>query len=397
MKNLVTMVMVFVMFLLVGCGSHPADSNNFQSKAPSADTPTAVNEAPAASSPTAEAPAAQAVPSLESAPASETPVVSNQALKLTSDTCVDPLPSDIKKGVMMMACNGSYITGTYEVPDLSNLVSSNIRSGITVAGVPGSLVANVEGHVSCGGDGEVGCVTTSRYKAVDTDRIAGGASIKVGYMIAGVTGFYNGPYSACNSDGQISCVSNASFKAVDMSLLVAGNIKSGVTISGVAGSVAVAPAAKDIRKGVSNGSLMASCRLAGSGVPVAEKCTYTNIGWTGISMGRMQDNATGLTWQYITQGITYPQAVQACADLNTAEGTTSWRLPDIAEAIVGNLHENYIACWSNGSNPCDTGNYDKFWVFSPSGTNKAALSNAQTGAWTLMPPATLTNITYCVK
>jgi len=366
-------------------------------KAPSTEAPAAVNEDPAASSPTAEAPAAQSVPSLESAPVSETPVVLNQSLKLTSDTCVDPLPSDIKKGVVMMACNGSYITGTYEVPDLSNLVSSNIRSGVTVAGVPGSLVANVEAHVSCGGDGEVGCVTTSRYKAVDTDRISGGANIKVGYMIAGVTGFYNGPYSACNSDGQISCVANASFKAVDMSLLVAGNIKTGVTISGVAGSVAVAPAAKDIRKGVSNGTMMASCRVAGSGVPLAERCNYTNIGWTQLAPGRMQDNVTGVIWQYVTQGATYPQAVQACTDLNTAEGTTAWRLPDVAEAIMGNLHENFVACWSGGTEPCNTGSYDKFWVFSPSGTNKAAMSNAQTGTWTLMPPASLTNITYCVK
>ena len=119
MKNLVTMVMVFVMFLLVGCGSHPADSSNFQSKvkAPSTEAPAAVNEDPAASSPTAEAPAAQSVPSLESAPVSETPVVLNQSLKLTSDTCVDPLPSDIKKGVVMMACNGSYIT---DMPRINN-------------------------------------------------------------------------------------------------------------------------------------------------------------------------------------------------------------------------------------------------------------------------------------
>ena len=43
------------------------------------------------------------------------------------------------------------------------------------------------------------------------------------------------PVAACVSDGEVNCVTSVSYKAADMAQVVAGNIKSGITIAGVTG------------------------------------------------------------------------------------------------------------------------------------------------------------------
>jgi hypothetical protein len=51
-----------------------------------------------------------------------------------------------------------------------------------------------------------------------------------------------GTTPSCTADGVVGCVTTASFKSADMTNVTAGNIKSGVTIAGQAGSVTPAPA-----------------------------------------------------------------------------------------------------------------------------------------------------------
>ncbi len=168
---------------------------------------------------------------------------------------------------------------TYKAAKLTNFDAAKILAGATVAGVVGTALQNPAGSFpNCSSDGATGCVAVAAYPAA----LATGAASKIlfGQTLAGVAGnvklpaasdvkWGTPPYGVpgtpftpsylpdfpdvanvkttdtvngatgtlanCASDGAIGCVTVAGFKSADMSVAIAGNIKSGITIAGQLG------------------------------------------------------------------------------------------------------------------------------------------------------------------
>ena len=88
---------------------------------------------------------------------------------------------------------------------------------------------------------------------------------KTGEKKTGTKDCATGTVADCATDGALGCKTNASFPAASAALAVAGNIKSGVTIAGIAGTLtATAPNAWDVRVGTVvngvTGKLKVNCR-----------------------------------------------------------------------------------------------------------------------------------------
>ena len=98
--------------------------------------------------------------------------------------------------------SGQRLTGTGD----SDLVASNIRSGVSIHGVTGSLT---ETPSDCSSNGSQNCVATGSYFSAQ----------------------------ACSSNNQNNCFADSAtnYDAVSFTNITAGNIKSGVTIAGVTG------------------------------------------------------------------------------------------------------------------------------------------------------------------
>lgn len=75
----------------------------------------------------------------------------------------------------------------YKAAAMANVQASNIKSGVTIAGVAGA--ASLELHGNCTSDGEIGCVATASYAAADMNQVTAG-NIRSGVTIAGQTGTY---------------------------------------------------------------------------------------------------------------------------------------------------------------------------------------------------------------
>ena len=88
----------------------------------------------------------------------------------------------------------------------ANLLSQNIKKDVTILGVTGSVE---ESPADCSTNGGQNCVATGSYFAA----------------------------SACSSNGEDDCfvASNSNYDAADLTNLLAGNIKNGVSIAGLAG------------------------------------------------------------------------------------------------------------------------------------------------------------------
>lgn len=168
------------------------------------------------------------------------PSAEPKAAKLVDPACVDPNLSEVKAGVQLMLCDGTIATGTLVLPaapDLSNLTASNVKLGVTIAGVTGSFAG--ASFSSCSGNGEEGCVTNATFKAANLSNLSA-ANVKSGVTIAGVTGsLAMESHVDCSANGQSGCVATSTYKAADISNLLASNVKSGVTIAGVSGSLTV--------------------------------------------------------------------------------------------------------------------------------------------------------------
>jgi hypothetical protein len=87
----------------------------------------------------------------------------------------------------------------------------------------------------CKSDGETGCVASSDFKAVSAAGVRA-SDIRKGVTIAGVAGTLVKAPADCASDGAIGCVTTAAYRAADMSVVTAGVIKRGTTVAGVLGA-----------------------------------------------------------------------------------------------------------------------------------------------------------------
>jgi hypothetical protein len=162
---------------------------------------------------------------------------------------------DCASGVTPPACSengsiGCVTTETYKAADLTNLSASNIKSGVTIAGVTGTVT---QSPGDCWASGQQGCVANGSYfagtmclggdsncflddfgglKAINYSSILTNASnIRSGVTISDVTG----TLGDCSANAVTGCVTTATYQSADLTNLSAGNIKSGVTIAGTAG------------------------------------------------------------------------------------------------------------------------------------------------------------------
>jgi len=234
--------------------------------------------------------------------------VNSSALKLTAENCVDPNLNEVKAGVQLMLCDGTLATGTLAIPDpvvlpdLSNLIAGNIRAGVTINGVSGTLVE--EGHASCSGNNQTGCVSTTTYRSADLSNLLA-QNIKSGVTIAGVSGsVLEEGHSDCSANAQTGCVATASFKAADLTNLQASSIKATVTIAGVTGSLAV--------------EAHSDCS-ANSEVGCVTTATYKAADLSNLSAGNLKSGVSvaGVTGNY--PSATSPlSGATATADLDLA-------------------------------------------------------------------------------
>lgn len=198
---------------------------------------------------------------------------------------------------------GCITSATFKAADMNQVASGNIKTGITIAGVSGSIIP--ESHNTCSSDGAIGCVTTASYKSADM-AVAIAGNIKFGNSIAGVAGSYSGTNNSCVSDGEASCVVDGStFKAAKLSNFNGGDIKSGVSIAGVTGSATLESHADCAADGLTGCVTTASYKSADMSV--------VNGG------GNIKSGITiaGVTGQY--PSATYPlTGADATADLDFA-------------------------------------------------------------------------------
>jgi len=132
----------------------------------------------------------------------------------------------------------------------SGLVAQNIKAGVTLFGVSGSINGI---PATCVADGVENCVTTNVYKSASITGLA--SKILSGESVAGVSGNVvlpatsavrtattygasgatSGTLANCGLDGATDCVATMGFPAANLMVLSPGSIKNGITIGGVTG------------------------------------------------------------------------------------------------------------------------------------------------------------------
>ena len=172
------------------------------------------------------------------------PIITADAQTICSDVKFDDASGSIHEGTKdctkdawpACAADGAVdcVTNTrFKAVDMKTVTAhgAKIDAALVVAGVAGALRP-------CATDGATDCVANTAFKAVDISVLTTNSSkISAPLAMAGVVG----TLVHCTADGIVGCIANSSFKAADMSRVIAGNVRSGVTIAGVAGAATGAP------------------------------------------------------------------------------------------------------------------------------------------------------------
>lgn len=116
----------------------------------------------------------------------------------------------------------------------ANFVAANIRTGTNILNVTGTLV---EADAACANDSSVQCTLPVARNANDTDFVAG--NVKSGVNVLNVTGTYA---PACADDGTNQCALDTTRSTSDPDF-VAANIATGINVMGVTGALAPGAAA----------------------------------------------------------------------------------------------------------------------------------------------------------
>ena len=129
---------------------------------------------------------------------------------------------------------GNLVQGTRicEVPSLGeaepNLKAENIRAGITIGTIDGTLKPSPE---DCAADGVINCVAVATFPAANKTAFAAN-DIRSGISVAGVSG----SLTECSTDGQTNCLAIPTYPALQKSLLTASVLKNGSVINGITGA-----------------------------------------------------------------------------------------------------------------------------------------------------------------
>ncbi len=193
----------------------------------------------------------------------------------------------------------------------ANLAAENIKSGVTIFGAAGIFTA---GATAAAGDILSG-KTAGVSGSLITGNVPAGANVSGGNGLTTFTipnGLYSGSKTAT---------------AVDANLAV-GNIKSGTTIFGAAGTyTATGHYLPDTEQSVSYASIFDD---DADYAPALSQPSYTDNG-----NGTITDNRTGLIWlkdpeaTVVNSTYTWTNAIAACETLSYVYN--DWRLPNIRE------------------------------------------------------------------
>lgn len=247
--------------------------------------------------------------------------------------------------------NGTECTAVANYPSVvkADVTShaAKIRSGVTIAGVNGTLG-------NCSSDGGLDCVAVTGFAAGDTSTAA--PKIQNGQTVAGVSGTALARPANCSNDNQSSCVTVAAYPSVDKSLVTADVLKSGVTILGVTGvypnSTYKLPGASgttDLISSNFNSSVIGSGTFewwdsAGN--------RYTATGDTDIAAGNIQSGTSifGVNGTYAPNCTSDNQTACLTTSRFKSVATSTLSAGDIKESkVIGGTTGAMKYYWVNGS------------------------------------------------
>ncbi|MCX6752460.1 MAG: DUF1566 domain-containing protein [Candidatus Nomurabacteria bacterium] len=234
-----------------------------------------------------------------------------------------------------IVATGKTLTEVYDAisAQLGILSAGKIAKNISAFGFTGALYGDVDASK---------VLTSATYAGTMADKtglnVASTAQSQAGgvnYFTA-AQGYYDGTAKVSATDAQIVALNSS---------LVTGNIKSGATIFGVAGSVSGGSSAGFLKTNQTicydtAGSVVA---CAGTGQD-GELLKGTARSYTDNNDGTITDNSTGLVWQKCSKGLsgticetgsavtaTWADALTYCnANTATLPGS-GWRLPNVYE------------------------------------------------------------------
>jgi len=327
-------------------------------------------------------------------------VVSGASLKAAN--LANFAATDIRSGVAIAGITGSLIGSpavcandgegnclvdgsTFKAAKLSNFSGADVKSGVTIAGVGGS--ATLEGHSDCAADGGTGCVATATYTAALTTGLA--AKVVSGNTVAGVPGSATAEsHSNCAADGEAGCVVvGPAFKAADTSVAVAGNIKSGVTIGGALGTFGPACNADGGVSCLVDGTSYKAAKLSNfTGADVKSGVTIAGVGGSATLEGHSDCAADGGTGCVAT--ATYTAALTTGLGDKVLSGQT-------VAGVAGNVTLPAVGDVESGVNygVAGTGSSGTFAV--PAQANVASGTNYGAGGTEFSGSATIESHSNC--
>ena len=204
-----------------------------------------------------------------------------------------------------------YHNGSGSVSGDANLITANIKSGVTIFGVAG--MSSV--------------VETSAGTAAAGDLLSGKTAYVNGTAITGTMA--SQALSSASSTVAAGYYAATTLTSVDADL-VAANIKTNATIFGISGTLSATPAA--VPKTGQTNSYAANDDGAYQKGEALPSPRFT-IGASGDATNCVTDNLTGLVWARnanLGGKMTWANAITYCEALNYG-GQTDWRLPNAKE------------------------------------------------------------------
>jgi len=230
-------------------------------------------------------------------------------------------PQDITPGTSAQTITQGYHDGTGAVAGDANLVTGNIRSGVSIFGVPGKteVVDTTEG---------VSPIAAERMKTDDVGFVNG----------AKITGTGTKTLSPDNDTVNAGYYEATNLGALDTDL-TAANIKKDVQIFGVTGTYPLAGVAKTGQ----TPTVPLESPPAGSDGALQKGVAWPSPRFTDNSDGTVTDNLTGLIWLKNANkwgAVTWDTARANCNNLaddgsSLTDGSSAgdWRLPNVMELL----------------------------------------------------------------
>lgn len=212
---------------------------------------------------------------------------------------------------------------------------SKYSSSLTIGGVSGLMN-------DCASEGVEGCSTVSNFPAVDKSvkLTAGASSIRSNLTLAGVTG----ALSNCSSDGSSSCFAEGTVtKAARLANFTAADIKSGLSIASVSGTLILIP-------GNCGSDAQMNC-VTISNYPALDKINNLQNGASKVRSNLTIQTKTGSMPNCAVDGATacYSVANFPSIDItNLTSKASSLRTSYSVAGIAGTLSD----CSSNGAGTC---------------------------------------------